>query len=604
MSSNAFRKLKIIALTGASACVAATSLVGCARPFKISNNKPSISSMPSSITSSSTITSSSFLDFTPSENTLNEDLNTSYNAYLYSANSSLSAPISAGAFGFATSSENNNADRRLEIGTYNPVYLSLTGQDYDEFVKWVNNQDIVYVYEDLYGIDEALALQEKYEQEYQEQKEIHQHINITSNQIPSKEELTKIINTNSETYLMQHHEYQKLDSSYINLISEIFISELTNYYDDLDPETKEKIFCTLNDLKAVGINSTDFTINDLGIIYNARVTDEGLVMIDPEQISTLKDKNAEERTIAHEVAHLFQRMCPQHKIDDVTQIGGSQYFEDLESTNQVNPLHFQWLYEAAAEQMSMNYTQDKTALVYKNMVGYLHTLDLITLIRPEYEQNSIAISQMSNDPEKLYAVFNATTPEEKKEVINLLYSICYIQNDREDFVTVYEEHYGDISEQETTVKRIMKQSIAKTMTKYFYRNLSERIANSSVTMQDAFYLINVFESALNVHLIYDDETRYELNEDAIKFYIQTQNKFFAMIAENNNLTFEEVEEKFNNYALVIKTDNTFHRNNSFTWLNDEEKQYIADVLTTNISSLTVNIRTITSSNEEQLQKHP
>ena len=72
----------------------------------------------------------------------------------------------------------------------------------------------------------------------------------------------------------------------------------------------------------------------------------------------------------------------------------------------------------------MRLNDSKIPLIYKNMVGYLNTLNLITLIRPDYQEDSIAM----------------------------------------------------------------------TMTKCFYRNLAERTANADVTLEDTFYLINVFES--------------------------------------------------------------------------------------------------------------
>ena len=234
----------------------------------------------------------------------------------------------------------------------------------------------------------------------------------------------------------------------------------------------------------------------------------------------------------------------------------------------------------------------KSPLVYKNMVGYLHTLDLITLIRPNYDENSIATSQMSTDPNKIYEVFGAKTDEEKREIAHMLYSICYIQTEREDFVTVYEKANGSIQGKETTVKKIMKESIAQTMTKYFYKNLAERVHNGSVTLQDAFYLINTFEAALNLHIVYDDAQRVEYNDESLKFYIETQNKFFQMIAEDSGMTFEEIETKFNEYALIIKTDEGYQRNCQFLWLNQNERDYIGTVLTTNINSLTYNIRNI------------
>ena len=115
----------------------------------------------------------------------------------------------------------------------------------------------------------------------------------------------------------------------------------------------------------------------------------------------------------------------------------------------------------------------KTPLVYKNMVGYLNTLNLITLLRPDCGADSIAAGQLSCDPDRIYEIFGAADSEEKQEIAEMLYSICYIQNEREDFEQAYEKKYGSIQDRRNIVKREMKQSVAKTMTKYFYRNLAE-----------------------------------------------------------------------------------------------------------------------------------
>ena len=50
--------------------------------------------------------------------------------------------------------------------------------------------------------------------------------------------------------------------------------------------------------------------------------------------------------------------------------------------------------------------------------------------------------------------------------------------------------------------------------------------------------------------------------------------------------------KFNNYSLIIKTDNGYKRNYSFNWLTEGEKDYVGTVLTTNLEHLTTNIRNI------------
>lgn len=526
-----------------------------------------------------------------SSNNYTESPGTSYNAFLYSSGS-LSSVVGTDNFGMGMSAYTNNADRRLEVGNYSPISIKLSSANYNEFVRWVNSKDVTYVYANLYNIDNAYSYINQYSTQVSQQKHQHTDLITTVDQIPTVDQVYNKIESNSRNYLSTHNGYYSLSGEYTRLVAQILVDMVKENYADLSKDDIARIYCMLNDVVVIGIDSTNFEVNDLNQIYNARVTDEAVVMLDTEMIGQLRGSQTMERTIAHEVAHLFQRMCPDHKISGLTQIGGSQYVENFDNTGEVNSLHFQWLYEAAAEQMSMNEYDAKSPLVYKNMVGYLRTLDLITLIRPDYDENSIAVSQMSTNPNAIYEVFGAKTEEEKREIAHMLYSICYIQTEREDFVTVYEKSNGSIQGKETTVKKIMKESVAQTMTKYFYRNLAERVHNGSVTLQDAFYLINTFEAALNLHIVYDEAERVEYNDESLKYYIQTQNKFFEMIAEDSGMTYDEVVNRFNNYSLIIKTDQGYQRNCQFLWLDQGERDYIATTLTTNINSLTYNIRNI------------
>ena len=136
----------------------------------------------------------------------------------------------------------------------------------------------------------------------------------------------------------------------------------------------------------------------------------------------------------------------------------------------------------------------------------------------------------------------------------------------------------------------MKESVARTMTKYFYKNLAERVHAGDVTLQDVFYLINTFEAALSLHIVYDEAERLEFIDEVIEFYVEAQDKFFAVVAEDSGLAFEEVVERFHQYALMINTGQGYERNCQFAWLDQEEKDYIGTVLTTNMQHLTVNIR--------------
>lgn len=518
-----------------------------------------------------------------------EEIGSSYNAYLY-ATGSLNQVIPVDNFGYLSSADTDNADRRLERGNLNPIAIGLSETGYQELQDRIHNHKVEYVYADLYDIEKVYQDISQYHSQIEEQKNVHTRLMTEIHEIPTVEQIHSWILVNSEEYRSKHEGYQALGQEYTELIAQILVNMVSDYYSVLSEEDLARIYCMLKDVAVVGIDSTDFTVNDLKQVYNARVTDDAVVMLDTEMMKQLRGDLILERTLAHEVAHLFQRMCPQHRIQGLTQIGGSQYVEEYDNTGEANSLHYQWLYEAAAEIMSMNEYNADTPLVYKNMVGYLHTLDLITLIRPEYDENSIAASQMSTDPHRIFEVFGAETDEEKRELAYMLFSICYIQNDREDFAAVYEAVYGDIEGQETTVKKIMKESIVQTMTKYFYKNLAERVHSGDVILQDVFYLINTFEAALNLHIVYEDAERYEYNDESLKFYIELQNLFFEQIAADSEMTYESIVESFGQYALVRETDTGYQRNYQFSWLDAEEKEYIGRVLTTNIASLTVNIR--------------
>lgn len=513
----------------------------------------------------------------------------SYNVYLY-ASGSLNETITADSFGYNVSAYTDNADRRLLEGSFEPVPVQFSEEAYKEFVNRMNQHDVSYVYEDLYDMEKAAADIQQYEEALA--GKIHRDLITSIDDIPTEEQIRSQIYENSERFLQEHDGYQQLDPEYTELIAQILADRIRDSYELLSEEDRSRIYCMLNDVSAVGIDSTDFTVNDLKQVYNARVTDDAVVMLDTEMMQQLRGEQIAERTIVHEVAHLFQRMCPDHRIPGLTQIGSSRYVEAYDENGGVNSLHYQWLYEAAAEFMSMNAFAAKTPLVYQNMVGYLHTLNLITLLQPEFDENSITVSQMSTDPQSIYEIFKAETEEEKREIAAMLFSICYIQNDREDFTGAYEAVNGSIEGQETTVKMIMKESVVQTMTKYFYKHLAERICNSEVVLQDVFYLINVFEAALNRHVLYEEAQRLEYNDESMAFYLETQDQFFEALAVESGMRYEELIESFGEYALLNKKGNDYQRNYQFSWLDDEEKEYIGTVLTTNIGSLTVNIRDV------------
>ena len=78
----------------------------------------------------------------------------------------------------------------------------------------------------------------------------------------------------------------------------------------------------------------------------------------------------------------------------------------------------------------------------------------------------------------------------------------------------------------------------------------------------------------------------------MRYYVDTQDKFFEYIAEDSGYTYDQVVDGFDSFAMVYSDGGDYHRNCSFDWLDEDEKTYIGDVFTTNIKDFTINIRRV------------
>ena len=515
----------------------------------------------------------------------------SNNSFFYSDHASLNQSISTDAYYFYPSRTNDNADRRITQGEYENMIMSVTGADYNEFVSLVDNTNVVYTYADYYQVDRALEEQARYADERAAQPSQFTDLICDIRQVPSEKLLKEVILRNSAEYLRSHPGLTPMAESEIDIIVGLLHHMVEVNYNKFNDNELRRIYSLLNDISVVGIDSYDFQINDLRKPYNARVLEDGTVMIDlPTLNKYLTAPQAKERTYEHEIYHILQRMCPNAQIDTYYQIGPSQYFDDL----QVNSLHWNWLYEASAEKLSMDHFQAPHPLVYKNMIGYLKSLDLITLIRPEYEQTAVEDSTLIVDEDYIFELLGAKTDAQKLEVINLLYSIDYLQNNRDDFEAVYQAETGGTGKAipeatRTKIKRDMKNSICLTLTKIFYRNLAERVKNTEVSIQDIFYLINAFEEDINYHTYYDENTPDYVN--FMRDYVEIQDAFFMMLAGNDKALFDEIVSSFDSYSMAIVTDEGLRRNCELGWLTEGERQFIYDQMVTyNMSYMTTNIR--------------
>lgn len=411
---------------------------------------------------------------------------------------------------FAGSKETDNADRRQETGDYTPVEITVDPAAAQRFLDFLDADSTEYEYSELYALDQAMAMAESHSPTVCS----HEETLCPDGRIPTAETLYRTVQENNRAYLAEDPQVYALPDELVRHICSLIVSELTRAGSNMEKEDRIRIGCALADLTIVGIDSASPEKNPGGTVINAMVTSDGCMLVDEKQIETLQGEQAADRTYCHEIQHIFQRACPPADQPGYTAIGCCEYWDELA----VNSLHWRWLYEAAAELNVMREYGCTEAVVYTNMVGYLKPLEMIAAIRPGTVGQDVEFCQYTNDPEAIFSLFQASIPEEREELIDLLYAIDYVQLECEDFLAAYERVYGPCKDP-VALKQGIKQGICKTLTKYFYSALTQRILESStgqgtekISLQGVFWLINVFEADMNWHLSYDDADRWEKNQ--------------------------------------------------------------------------------------------
>ena len=438
---------------------------------------------------------------------------------------------------FTEQSVLDNPMLKKDQNDYSNSLLNVSENAYSEFINYINNFKTEYDYEKYYNIEEALN---RYEQVKNNKTQNHSY----SLKEFSIKELLSVVKENNKKYLQQKEQeyvsefFEEFSDAELQKICEIIISTINYYKDKNLIEDINELKCILGDLKI--LNKTTLT--------NAYVTDDNALIISPLMIETLEIKNLDgnvdvyESTITHEVIHLLQKNCRDNN-KNAYAIGNSYQFEDLK----VNPLFYNWFYEGAAEKLANNKTKYKP-LVYEFYINYIESLNLVSSLNVNNTPTSVEETTLSNNLDALYKVFNAKTEDQKKEVINLMFSLDIIETDTEDFVNAVNPNMTD--DELVLIKRNLKGSVCETLTKMFYKNLATMVKENKMPLEDVFYLITIFEADVDSHIVYGDIDKYNACESFFKNYMEIQTEFFEYLSSSKNYTNEQIENMFDEYGIV------------------------------------------------------
>ena len=454
-----------------------------------------------------------------------------------------------------------NVAKKVTNVTENDEFVFEENEIADNLVRDLNNWNVNYTYSGLY---QPGAFLQRYEQSVPFSNQ-HDEVldDVTVDNLYSK------VLENNSSYLQAKKEsagfcfYKELKNDEIRQICE-YIVEAYNDFSSKKEANVDEVKCILNNLKIFQNSSAS----------NAFVNDEYCLVTSPGMIDILGIMNDNsnvdvyKNTIVHEASHLFQLSCPDRVRETTKMIGISPQYDD-----EINPLNFSWYYEASAEKCTVNLMKTDP-LVYQYMINYLESLSIATILDDNVEVSQNELNSFTKDLNSIFRMFNCTTEEEKIEIINMMYSIQIIQVEPEEFFDALGKEINE--DEKAALKKDLRSSICSTLTKYFYKNLVEKTLNQKVSLQDLFYLISVFESDLNSHLSYNKIENYEYYEEFLTNYSEIQNEFFKAISINSGYSYEEILEKFNNYALYQDVDGVKKYNATLDWLTVDKQEYIMD----------------------------
>ncbi len=386
----------------------------------------------------------------------------------------------------------------------------------------------------------------------------------TSFQI-DKEKLYQKVLENNRSYLQEHP---------INTYNDTSLDDIEKIVDIISDNINEKI----NSKNSINYQQLIETLNELKVFTYSGfaaggVDDKNVILsIDMQTISNYQSKYPDidvlEMVVKHESNHLIQ-LSSNNSYEK--NYGVCYKFDDLD----VNPLDNQWLIESTCEKQVINdYTDGRSPLFYQDSIYSLESLTLSVILNENISKTSIEDMMFQHDLNKFLDMFDTKNETEQEEIINMLYSFELIHYDKEDFKQAYENKYGyKITISDLDDYRVELQgSIALTLSKLFYKNLSTIIADKEVKLEDIYSLISIFEDDISRLTWYS--SKYNHYTTFLSEYSNLQEVFFDMISESNNLDSRTLQHGYS----IYHSDNKDYVNINF--LDDSKNSFLENIFNT------------------------
>jgi hypothetical protein len=460
----------------------------------------------------------------------------------------------------------NGEDDAVDVDT-TPINIKLSDKGLNKFENYVSSIDVDYDYADAYNIDEALKI---YNDNTVNSVTKHSH-DIRVNGEFDANAFYELIKKNNEKFLADAKEnysdgwYKEYSDKELKQICADMMEALPAIAEKDPTVDVDMVSCYLYNLVILGKSGSldfgGFTM-DNRFYLNYDNMETGAFAMDTDDINLT--------TFYHEMMHAYQFACDDIEKTDEDRMGITHTYNELE----INPLSWYWLLEGSAE-MNMSQYLDVQYSTYKTKIGYIESLNFISNIGSD---NLVQTEKICFQPdlEKFFEQLDATTDEEKQELIKMMYSIEILQEQDDEFYDWYESEYGvdlsiDSNGEETFLCLTLKEDALLTMTKIFYRNLAQQVNTGNATLQDVYYLMRVWEADLDRHFSNYTVGYMEFFHNFYDTYVSLQDEFLQLLAQENGLDFDAVVDDFENYSMNTKTKSP---SCDLAFLNSDSKNYI------------------------------
>lgn len=443
-----------------------------------------------------------------------------------------------------------NGDDEI-VENYEKTSIKFSESIINEFDNYLEENKTVFKYENLYNIDNMYS-------GYSSMKSSNKASSLVVGGKLSGESLYERVKLNNDIYYndkannMAHAFYNKMKNKDLKelciLIANIINKEVNNNSD--------------LDINSVCVNLENLKIfRDDASFCNAYVNDDMCLCINEGYIenvfSLYTERNCYDEIMYHECVHLIQYKNSNFKDSDGVEIGPFVNYVDSE---QVNPLYLSWIIESSAE-MKMSQALDTDITTYSTMIGYLKTVNLALTPSLNYKNNDFYDICYKEDFNSIFNLFEAKTYEQKKQVINILFSIELSQTTNAEFYNSYKEKYGiDLNydnDKRLEIKKDLARQAVSELSNIFYKNLAHSISEGDFYLEDVFYLIRLWESDVLYHTDYNIEENYIVCQEFINKYNDTQEYFFNLIARSLDCNVEDIYAKYRSYSMNTTKGNNY-----------------------------------------------